>query len=266
MSAALSEASASSSTPSTAGEIAARDARRADAASALASAGSAAGGAGGESSAGTAAAGEPTPGEPGARGTHGAAAACPGAPAPVDNNACAATLSPAEQRPYLLHWRLYLDSILGYCEGFDSGEDYQCAGALWLARLAVALRPPPAAATREAWQNALTLLLLDIPADARGAWNNWVTNPDILEGVMECAREVAQQAPLELRARAGTGRVGDDARQRLNEVKKATTGHWQRRIQLVRAEAGKVEGGEEEEEDEEEEEEEDEEEDQEDEE
>ena len=245
----LSEAGASSSTPGTAGEIAARDAS-AGAASALASAGSAAGG---ESSAGAAAAGEPIPGEPGARG---AAAACPGAPAPVDtaapapvvdNNACA-TLSPAEQRPYLLHWRLYLHSILGYCEGFDSGEDYQCAGALWLARLAVALRPPPAAATREAWQNALTLLLVDIPADACGAWNSWVTNPDILEGVSECASEVAQQAPLELRARAGTGRVGDDARERLNEVKKATTGHWQRRIQLVRAEARKVEGSEEEEE------------------
>jgi hypothetical protein len=142
-------------------------------------------------------------------------------------------------------WRYFLDSILGFCEGFDDGDDYHCAGAIYLARLAVALRPPSETATLEEWHNAITLLFIDIPADVRGPWNTWLKNEDILEGLHEAAQEVTQcigsSLAARLRVRANTGTVGESVRARLEEVKKSTKGAWQRRIELVR-EAGELRG------------------------
>ena len=178
----------------------------------------------------------------------GGAEPCPqlpqAAPLPKEEGGQAAPLlSPKEEAPFLLLWRLYMGSILGYCEGFDSGEDYQCAGAIWLARLAVALRPP--APTEEAWLNALTLLFVDIPASSNGPWNTWLKNYDILEGLDEAAGEAARcggKPSPALLARKDTGKVGEDARARFEEVKKNSRGEWQVRIQLVRREAMKVTG------------------------
>lgn len=152
---------------------------------------------------------------------------------------------PLREEECVTLWRYFLESILGLCEGFDDGEDYRCAGAIWLARLAVALRPPSETATLEEWHNAITLLFIDIPADIHGPWNTWLKNEDILEGLDEAAQEVARGIPsslvARLRVRANTGTVGESVRARLEEVKKSTKGAWQRRIELVR-EAGELRG------------------------
>ena len=154
---------------------------------------------------------------------------------------------PLDEKECVALWRFFVMSILQYCEGFDDGEDYHCAGAIFLARLAVALRRPPseAATTLEEWHNAITLLLTDIPADVHGPWNTWVKNYNILEGLGEAAREVAANLPRaltdRLRARANTGTIDDNVRSRFEEVMKSTKGPWQTRIQLVRK-AGELRG------------------------